>query len=195
MRVGLCPDQPLCPAQLPLSAAGPAGPCPLPGGIGGAVLNVSPCWSPVSGPCSAGSRGSPAQPICSHPAHTVLTRVLRPQLDHSGLSTRSWPSSSSSATMVRVLPAPVPSCGPRLDPHSNPCSCRSTGLSWELPSSTITLLSRALQEHPRGACGGLPRAIGFAAVPLSCPPEIFLLLFQERLLGRDALAGAALTHC
>lgn len=195
MRVGLCPDQPLCPAQLPrsLSAAGPAGPCPLPGGLGGAVVNVGPCWSSVWEPCSARSRGSPAQPICSHPAHTVLTRVLWPQLDHSGLSTMSWPSSSS-ATMPRVPPAPVPSCGPRLDSHSSPCSCRSTGLSWELPSSTITL-TQGLHRSIRGEPGGLPRAIGFAAVPLTCPPEIFLLLFQERLLGRDPLAGAAPTHC
>lgn len=81
MRAGLCPDQPLCPAQLPLSlsTAGPAGPCPLARRISGAVVNVSPCWSSVWGPCSARSRGSPAQPSPSaHPANTVLTRAHGP---------------------------------------------------------------------------------------------------------------------
>lgn len=92
-------------------------------------------------------QGEPIPALCSRPAHTVLTKARGPGASAGSceLSTMSWPSSSSSsATMPRAPPAPVRGSVPRLDPHSNPCPCWSTGLSWELPSFTITFLAHEL---------------------------------------------------
>lgn len=109
------------------------------------------------GPAVPGAGGAQPGPsaltlptLCS-PRHTVL----RPWMDHAGLSTMSSPSFSSSATMPRA---------PLLHHH--------------LPHSW------ALQEHPPGAWGGLPRAIGSAALPLS--PRDFLPAAPGKASGQGA---------
>lgn len=187
-----------------VSTLGSLGPCPLPGGSSGArvePLDQGQLHSAVARPRGPAVPGAgAAQPSLALTLPTLCSArhtVLGPRLDPAGLSTMSWPFSSS-ATMPRAPPAPVPGsglwfqAGPSFQPlPEHWAQLGITLLHHHLPHS------QALQEHPSGAWGRLPRAIGFAAVPLTCPPEIFLLLLQERFLGSQPLRGAeaAPTHC
>lgn len=200
---GLCPEQLLCPSTAPavtqprgattaLSFAGREQWGRAERARGQGQLPSAPDWAGArpGGPAvqeHGESRLSPC-PRCAPRA------VLGPRLDRAGLSTMSWSSSpsfsSSSAMMSRAPPLPYPAlgCGLRLDPHSKPCPCPGLQLGITLLPSSLTGFAGASS----GSLGRAARAIGFAAVPLACPPQIFLLLFQETLLGWDPCEGLGL---
>lgn len=102
--------------------------------------------------CREQGECSPAQPspaLTQGPWSWGLSWIL--------LGSASCPGLSPPRPRCQGLPQllyPALGCDSRLDPHSNPC--RSTGLSWELSSCTITFLTaghcRSIRQEPGEGC-------------------------------------------